>query len=927
MSDVGDKTTSLQSTPLADEVLVNRNGSTGRQSIDDLALQISGAPAIADSIMLATLGIRTFESWAALALMNAGNKNGQTAVVVADNGQHTDPLGNYTVPNRGTYRWVDGHNSWHWVSDYRDTATVFSQLYGTVRNAATVNPIRIDRSNRLGGGPAVYVPRLIFLRLPALSIVKSGNVGNDEAEELPGYVKFPLTSASPDPLTITYDAANGRYFSTASNNDPAGGGAASKLVPICTVWGGSAWSLTGFPIVEYEEDRLKARLWPEALAFQRPVILDAQNFYGGGAAVYVPRIFFLRRGPWKTDIIAVNPECAELVGYCKLSLKYPQLGILQVVFLNAATGTFEITDGIGEAFDLKLPALDRVFVIGSLLGSTITSSFDWQRPSDNLGENQCIFGKNIDLMPSKVGTVTDIAEPNLRALGFTRGVANAAGPLVGMNFSAPVSGARCFFRCYMETDTDDQYNTPHLFIYPADWTQFRSYPLIMEKRISARAARFSVLVDAAVRDDLTRYLIGSPAAGTAQVKVTGVQHHMSMRRVQNIGLTDYPSRDRAIPGDVDEFAMAYPPHMFLVSGRPLPLFPANLMKQKSELLAAAVTFYASPKSPGKPPVVITNRETILIDGKDCGTAGGIEVRRHGATVSTRYRIPLTIHAAPAQGSGIVRYLPIGDSLTVQEQPKLWALKMQDLGYTASTIGTLENGSTGDFKGEGREGREWSDLIYERTIRTQPVPAGSEASYLAMSVADRVLRNPFLKEPTASDKQNKAGLIYNGYIFDLRFYLNRFGFPDPDIVSVNLIRNDISFRPPEETLAQLERGFAVVYAQTRAALPNAHIGFILSGDARSVQGDTDWQTDRWPTALLRQMQLVAEKRTAGDSKVWIVPVYAHQSAETGYGVSVQATAAPGMQTLSVSDYVHFIDHGRHAYAEPVVAWSHAVKAGV
>ena len=196
----------------------------------------------------------------------------------------------------------------------------------------------------------------------------------------------------------------------------------------------------------------------------------------------------------------------------------------------------------------------------------------------------------------------------------------------------------------------------------------------------------------------------------------------------------------------------------------------------------------------------------------------------------------------------------------------------------------------------------------------------------MSNADRVLHNPFLKVPTAADRQNKASLIYNDYIFDVRFYLSRFGFADPDLVSINLIRNDISFREQEITLAQLERGFSVIYAQTRAALPNAHIGFIISGDARSTQGDADWRTDRWPSALLRQMQLVAEKRAGGDAKVWVVPAYAHQSTETGYGVTVQTAAVSGMQTLSVSDYVHFIDHGRHAYAEPVVAWSHAVKAG-
>lgn len=112
----GYTTSDLMPTELADEVLVNRAGSTGRQQISALATQLAGSGPIAEQIaakaamadlqsLAAQITTNRIEqaTWAALSAITPTLIGQGAEVPDSDTGTHTDPVVGGTVPNAGRY--------------------------------------------------------------------------------------------------------------------------------------------------------------------------------------------------------------------------------------------------------------------------------------------------------------------------------------------------------------------------------------------------------------------------------------------------------------------------------------------------------------------------------------------------------------------------------------------------------------------------------------------------------------------------------------------------------------------------------------------------------------------------------------------------------------------------------------------------------
>ncbi len=115
---------------VADELMVNRDGSTGAQSVVDLATQLAGTGALADRLAgldedIASINTGdsiTKATWAELHA-NVGDRSGQRGYVENDGGTHTDPvLG--VVDNKGVYGWSPFYEDWLWMrsNDYDQIA-------------------------------------------------------------------------------------------------------------------------------------------------------------------------------------------------------------------------------------------------------------------------------------------------------------------------------------------------------------------------------------------------------------------------------------------------------------------------------------------------------------------------------------------------------------------------------------------------------------------------------------------------------------------------------------------------------------------------------------------------------------------------------------------------------------------------------------
>jgi hypothetical protein len=190
-----------------------------------------------------------------------------------------------------------------------------------------------------------------------------------------------------------------------------------------------------------------------------------------------------------------------------------------------------------------------------------------------------------------------------------------------------------------------------------------------------------------------------------------------------------------------------------------------------------------------------------------------------------------------------RILVIGDSLAYQGIVSALETRLRADGIHPGFIGTVRD--VGGAWCEGRSSWEFSHF----THRQIDVPLGWTAPpifpvtgvagpgagdgyvttverYLALDPdGERWSYNPFLRAATPGDA---PALVKNGFVFDVRFYLDRFGFGDPDVVLIVLGTNDTLQNDAATATENAVEGLDILVAQTGAALPAARIGIVLNG---------------------------------------------------------------------------------------------------
>jgi hypothetical protein len=209
---------------------------------------------------------------------------------------------------------------------------------------------------------------------------------------------------------------------------------------------------------------------------------------------------------------------------------------------------------------------------------------------------------------------------------------------------------------------------------------------------------------------------------------------------------------------------------------------------------------------------------------------------------------MTFYASPAVKSGSPRILVIGDSLSFQGTVTTLKENLLAAGVTPEFLGTIQD--AGGTWCEGRSSWGFSDFTRKQLAvnadgsgATYPVDAAggdgrvtSAEEYLALDPRPgwmlRWQYNPFVRPALATDD---PALVKNGYVFDVRFYLDRFGMPDPDVVMIALGANDTVRNEQATATANEIEGLGVLHAQVRAALPRAQVAVIVNG----FPGDYAW----------------------------------------------------------------------------------------
>lgn len=343
-----------------------------------------------------------------------------------------------------------------------------------------------------------------------------------------------------------------------------------------------------------------------------------------------------------------------------------------------------------------------------------------------------------------------------------------------------------------------------------------------------------------------------------------------------------------------------PTSYFLKADAPTPVFVAGLTPFRE---ATVYDFAAAGPLATTKGFSFATRRALTLEAEKLAGAGGIYALPRGDE-TTVYQRPTTFLTAPATGTGSPKILVIGDSLAWRGWVDDMFAELAADGLTPAAIGTYQ--TIGGTLAEARP--SWATLTntYASTEVNADgtgdiLPVTSDAAYLALSPSGatgygpRWEFNPFLRPATGGDP---AGIVNNGYVFDMASYLSRFSLASPDVVIIALGVNDVL---REFATADTKKAFGVMYSQTRAALPTAKVAFTLYG-LSSLAAWNDCVT------LIKSM-LVTYAGREGEG-IYILPFWQLADMKLGYDdfTAPSATNTYGVKTAAVGDGIHPVDQG-------------------
>jgi hypothetical protein len=424
------------------------------------------------------------------------------------------------------------------------------------------------------------------------------------------------------------------------------------------------------------------------------------------------------------------------------------------------------------------------------------------------------------------------------------------------------------------------------------------------------------------------------AGRTAVVRVTGNAVAFSDTKPSSVDWADFDpfkaanheSRLSAVEAlvttpEVSPYLIV-PSSLFLLQGRPLEILKFGVTDLRDASMYDVAFVGSAPDT--LRPCIRYAKPIADLDGTRLSGVGAVWARVAGADTSSVWKRAVTFYSTTSTKAGSPKILVIGDSLTYRGTLSKMASRLTDAGVTPNFLGTFK-----DFGGVFGEGRpSWRFTTYTRkeipvnadgSGITYPIDAingngtiSTIADYLALATtpsdyAPRWGFNPFIRPTIGGDN---PAFVFNGYVFDMRFYLDRMSTADPDIVMIQLGTNDLSNHPDSTGIANCVEALNILYTQTRAALPNAKIAIVLNG----VPSKT-----RWLITLDYFKHVLEVYADREGENIFVLPVYLVQDPKFIYGINVSSTDVLMTQTGTTSDWVHSDDIGMNQWAEMTFAF--------
>lgn len=292
----------------------------------------------------------------------------------------------------------------------------------------------------------------------------------------------------------------------------------------------------------------------------------------------------------------------------------------------------------------------------------------------------------------------------------------------------------------------------------------------------------------------------------------------------------------------DNSIIMHGPHIYAVEGRQIEYYASSLLPNRNANSLSRI-FTLQSVAPGKTPLGVVFRDYARVEANSLGAAARIKLQNASLPRTVEFEKEVTVIKSAADKTGSPRVMTIGDSITSQ----ISALLPAALAQTALTpvyVGTLLSSGDGVTRHEGRSGWAarnftYADMIAPSGTALPPLPIGDETAYLAMPAGNANLLNPFIRAATGGDDPAK---VFNGYIFDFRFYLDRFGYGDPDVVIINLGTNDWMTGDLATVPSRMVMAFESVQlmvAQIKAACPDCKIGLAIPQVGSNSFSDPRW----------------------------------------------------------------------------------------
>ncbi|ESQ78503.1 hypothetical protein [Asticcacaulis sp. YBE204] len=917
---------------------------------------------------------QTVATYADIANIPAYILSDRIRVKVKDTGKTFELQGAVFDPNQGKDGlWVGGN----WVeivddaggqvllkADKTDVDARLARSFVVAENRVILR----DMTGVAGGAAGtLYLPR--SLRITRGAFNEGVTVENDESDVMPGCVEIVIGGSGvgvvldfSDPDAIEY-----RKVEFTGDIDLEDAANATTEV-IYTGWGDNAKGY--WPVVDLEN---RADV---SLTLRRPLVVEGGKLWIPPHYTYSGQNgFTLHNAAWVKIDISTGPSVVATHYFDALAAAR---GDAQVIKTTVGGGA-GMVDGFGRVV-FATSCNGQVKTSHPIVGGSVPGG---------LVSNQCAHSLDIRGVPRlwQTAAIVNLTQAALTGRGIVRGVADAANGQVycGFDFPDTRGGQRAYFRAAFETATADNFADPRIFIWGKSGALLANIGLELEEKVNAYVAYYGISTELPLTDDIGYFLIGAQKEAGHDLRVTAPQFHNSGQAAWWIGRNDLP---QAVPealaakvpalqtdltsaendigaifdqlpfkasttdmtaaqtdiakikkGVIDapaSFGFYYPKRMFLMPGRPLAFYPTQLMPDLNEGLAQV--FHLESKADEALPLSARFEDYYEIDPVRVGTRINLTIRRRGDDGRDyRSRREITACVGPENGSELLRLLFLGNSLTHRQRPMLTAQILEARGHTVEMIGTMKNTGGGTntapaYAGEGREGRAYADFLNVLTDYMVPLTPGDEAAYRAMSDEAKTGINPMLKVPDADDIANRNHFIHNGYIVDLRFYLDRFGFPDPTHITIDLDRNDWwrvvgGF---SATLASIEHGVNVFYTQCRRACPDAYISFVIGTDQFSGYIESLWPQYRYQSMLAIEA-LVAGAQAGGDTKVDVIVAVGHMNDQTGYPLAYTATdPVTGLKSADLAaggaDNIHPASEAedglgvtRQQVVEPIAAW--------